>query len=175
MNEDKSSNVEEVVPPVPIEPLDTTPEEEQTPIEQPVFVPPQEPVTVSKGSNPLLLGLTIVVVFLLGLGIGFFGRPAVLQDVPIEVVVTVVPNENQAVAQADSSAATQPSEAPAAEAAQSEGTNGSAAMAEDHNNEGQAANSAPTPTIMDFVMSDARHIQGDDIAPITIIEFSDFN
>lgn len=34
--------------------------------------------------------------------------------------------------------------------------------------------SAPTPTIMDFVLSDARHFQGRDEAPVTMIEFSDF-
>lgn len=34
--------------------------------------------------------------------------------------------------------------------------------------------SAPTPTIMDFVLSDARHFQGSDDALVTMIEFSDF-
>ena len=37
-----------------------------------------------------------------------------------------------------------------------------------------ANNSRPTPTIMDFLLSDARHFQGDADAPVTIIEFSDF-
>ncbi len=36
-----------------------------------------------------------------------------------------------------------------------------------------AASNEP-PSIMDFVMSDARHIQGQADAPITIVEFSDF-
>jgi hypothetical protein len=35
-------------------------------------------------------------------------------------------------------------------------------------------NASPTPTIMDFLMSDARHIQGDAAAPVTLIEFADF-
>jgi protein-disulfide isomerase len=40
---------------------------------------------------------------------------------------------------------------------------------------GEAAAIQPaTPTIMEFVMSDARHMQGDVDAPVTIIEFSDF-
>jgi len=40
--------------------------------------------------------------------------------------------------------------------------------------EGNPEPSAPTPTIMDFVLSDARHFQGNDDAPVTMIEFSDF-
>ena len=32
----------------------------------------------------------------------------------------------------------------------------------------------PTPGLMDLVMADARHIQGDEGAPVTIVEFSDF-
>ena len=33
---------------------------------------------------------------------------------------------------------------------------------------------SPTPTIMDFVLSDARHFQGSNEAPVTVVEFSDF-
>jgi protein-disulfide isomerase len=40
--------------------------------------------------------------------------------------------------------------------------------------EGNPEPSAPTPTIMDFVLSDARHFQGSDDAPVTMVEFSDF-
>ena len=39
--------------------------------------------------------------------------------------------------------------------------------AANNNNNGQ-------PDIMDMVLSDARHVQGDANAPVTIIEFSDF-
>jgi protein-disulfide isomerase len=35
------------------------------------------------------------------------------------------------------------------------------------------APASPTPTIMDFVLSDARHFQGDSSAPVTLVEFSD--
>ena len=31
-----------------------------------------------------------------------------------------------------------------------------------------------TPTIMDFVLSDARHFQGSAGSPVTVVEFSDF-
>jgi protein-disulfide isomerase len=40
--------------------------------------------------------------------------------------------------------------------------------------EGNSEPSAPTPTMMDFVLSDARHFQGSDDASVTIVEFSDF-
>jgi protein-disulfide isomerase len=33
---------------------------------------------------------------------------------------------------------------------------------------------SPTPTLMEFVLADARHFQGDRAAPVTIVEFSDF-
>lgn len=37
-----------------------------------------------------------------------------------------------------------------------------------------ADSSADTPDLMTFLLSDARHSQGDADAPITLIEFSDF-
>ena len=37
-----------------------------------------------------------------------------------------------------------------------------------------AKNASPTPTIMDFVLADTRHYQGNTDAPITIVELSDF-
>ena len=40
--------------------------------------------------------------------------------------------------------------------------------------EDNPAPSAPTPTIMDFVLSDARHFQGNPNALVTLVEFSDF-
>jgi hypothetical protein len=108
----------------------------------------------ASGPNPLLLGLTLALVFILGLAIGFFGRPRLIKDLPIQVVVTVVPDQSQSVAPA----AAAPVEA----------------------NPGQeSANliepAGPTPTIMDFVLSDARHFQGSEAAKVTLVEFSDFN
>jgi protein-disulfide isomerase len=111
------------------------------------------------------------------LGIGFLGRPVIINDLPIEVVVTVVSNPaSEAVAQTNApnpttAAPAESAPAAAAPAASSpvegpESTSGTVP-------EGPAA-TGPTPTIMDFVLSDARHFQGDDNAPVTIIEFSDF-
>jgi protein-disulfide isomerase len=123
-----------------------------------------EPEPVKESSpqnlNPLWLGFTIALVFIVGLALGFFGRPVVIKDLPIEVVVTVVPGENQAVAQT----AIQASEADPAE---------SQANVQDSEASGEPGQ--PTPTIMDFVLSDARHFQGNEAANVTVIEFSDFN
>jgi protein-disulfide isomerase len=41
-------------------------------------------------------------------------------------------------------------------------------------NEAGNAQATPTPSIMEFLLSDARHFQGDSDAPLTLIEFSDF-
>ncbi len=112
-------------------------------------------------SSAVALGLVIAAAFILGLAIGFFGRPAFIQDLPIQVVVTMVPNEAETVAQANS------------QMTETESSTSSAANQDAAESNPNPA--GPTPTIMDFVLSDARHFQGDDSAPVTIIEFSDFN
>lgn len=142
---------------------------EEVPLQEPdpsrlEETPPPAPSGVG---SAVAVGLIIAVTFILGLAIGFFGRPALIQDLPIEVAVTVVPNQSEAIAQADSSSSH--SEATMSEETTTEE---SASQAEPDND---ADSAMPTPTIMDFVMSDARHIQGETAAPVTIIEFSDFN
>ncbi len=83
-------------------------------------------------------GIAMTLFFVVGLGLGFFGRPLLLENaysqVPItaEAMITSTPNPVSATVE------------------------------------------APTPTLMEYLMADARHIQGDLEAPITIIEFSDF-
>lgn len=126
------------------------PEVEKDP---PVFEIEETPQSTTNGSAAAL-GLIIAAAFLLGLALGFFGRPALIQDLPIQVVVTVVPNEPEAVQANNQMTETEQST--------SSTTN-------------QEVSTGPTPTIMDFVLSDARHFQGDNSAPVTIIEFSDFN
>jgi protein-disulfide isomerase len=37
-----------------------------------------------------------------------------------------------------------------------------------------ATDNQATPTIMEFVLSDARHVQGEAEAPVTVVESSDF-
>ena len=111
-----------------------------------------QPPAASPRFNLLFMGLTFLAALFLGAAIGYgFGRSQ--SDPPVQVVVTATPAE--AVAQAGDTPAQvtqQPAAAPAPETA-----------------DGQ-----PTPTIMDFVLSDARHFQGSTDAPITVVEFSDF-
>lgn len=132
---------------------------DQTPLPEPA--PPS-------ATNPLHVGFGLVITFALGLALGFLGRPTIIDDVPIQIVVTVVPdNSGPAVAQV-----------PAATEQETIGSAGPA-RAEEEDNPSAAtsateASAAATPTLMDFVMSDARHWQGDDVAPVVIVEFSDF-
>ncbi|MCB9078596.1 MAG: hypothetical protein H6631_13435 [Anaerolineaceae bacterium] len=119
---------------------------------------PATPPTVS----PVYFGTALAIAFAIGLFIGLTGRPLVIRDVPVQVVVTVVPNPNgEAVAQA-----------PAA-AAESAGGSGANQTAVDQSAQASADGTA-TPTLMEYVMSDARHIQGDANAPVTVVEYSDF-
>ena len=110
----------------------------------------------SGGVSPLsfVLGLiaTLVIGGIIGYGLGLVqaGRE------PAMVVVTATPNP-QAVAQIV------PSPTPLTQDDSATTTNADASN-----------NSPATPTIMDFLLSDARHFQGNADAPVTIIEFSDF-
>ncbi len=135
-------------------------------------VPPveQKPVAQPAQVNPMNIGFGLVAAFALGLLLGFFGRPTMIADVPIQVMVTVVP-DSQAIAQilsdnSQNTEAVEPEEA--AEAESPAELSAESAGAEGVNDAG------PTPTIMDFVMADARHWQGDEASPVTIVEFSDF-
>jgi hypothetical protein len=104
--------------------------------------------TIQKGSrfSLLFVRLTFVVALFLGMTLGYgLGRS---QSQPRDVVV-VTATPADAVAQANNNS-TPPSE------------------------QSDSAAGPPTPTIMDFVLSDARHFQGNDGSPVTVVEFSDF-
>ncbi len=110
--------------------------------------PPTSPPPPPSGSplrRWILLAGGIVVTLLVGLAIGLRVRP---QSAVVQVVVTAtLPADQQTVAQNQS--AVPP---PAA-----------------------SGNSpAPAADLMTFLLSDARHFQGDPNAPVTFIEFSDF-
>jgi len=129
----------------------------------------------SGGTNPLNIGFALVATFALGLALGFWGRPKIIADVPLQVVVTVVPNENgQAVAQTTAPITESSDTASESRPANSAGNNDQGAAPANETNLAQGTETQPTPTIMEFLLADARHIQGDDAAPVTIIEFSDF-
>lgn len=130
---------------------------------------PQEPSSIYHHQpatpppvSPVYFGTALAIAFAIGLFIGLTGRPLVIRDVPVQVVVTVIPNQNGAtVAQAPANAA---------ESAGDRGANQTTL-----NETAQApVDGTATPTLMEFVMSDARHIQGDPNAPITVVEYSDF-
>jgi hypothetical protein len=102
--------------------------------------------------SPLFVVLTFVCALFLGAAIGYgLGRSQ--SGPPVRIVVTATPGE--AVAQTDGTQA-RPTEEP------------------EPATEADSTAAAATPTIMDFVLSDARHFQGEAGAPITVVEFSDF-
>jgi hypothetical protein len=102
----------------------------------------------STGISPLSFVLALMATLVMGGIIGYgVGLSQVAQN-PAVVVVTATPDP-RAVAQANPL----PTPSPPAD---------------------NPNNLAPTPSIMDLVLADARHFQGEDDAPVTIIEFSDF-
>jgi protein-disulfide isomerase len=108
------------------------------------------------GVNLYILGFAMIASLVAGITIGLLiNRPTQ----SVQVVVTATPNPgSQPIAQANEQPSTQ---------------NNAAAASVDIGNDADAAG-PPTPTIMDFVLSDARHFQGSADAPVTLIEFSDF-
>ena len=116
-----------------------------------------------KGLNPLYVGVALVATLLIGAGIGFWLRPpATPPAATIEAAVTASPTVSnpQAVAPTAKADDAPPAASPGADVA------GPPPPASD--------NATPTPTIMDFLLADARHFQGESDAPVTMIEFSDF-
>ncbi|MCG3209680.1 MAG: hypothetical protein FOGNACKC_03307 [Anaerolineae bacterium] len=114
---------------------------------------PETQSVVLPGFGPLFVGLTFAVALFLGAAIGYgFGRSQ--SKPPVQVVVTATPAEVMA----------QTNSTPAPSAKQSSPPSSAS----------ESAAGAPTPTIMDFVLADARHFQGSANAPITMVEFSDF-
>lgn len=104
------------------------------------------------GLNLYILAFALFATLIAGVAIGLLvSRSVVVQDTAI--VVTATPDtDSQTVAQA----ALETSPSPTTQVEEKSNT------------------SPPTPTIMDFVLSDARHFQGSANAPITLVEFSDF-
>jgi protein-disulfide isomerase len=129
----------------------------------------------SSDASPVNWGFALVAAFALGLALGFFGRPGLIADVPVQVVVTVIPdNSSKAVAQTDSSPAGSTDNTSTSHPAAPMSETGDATAPEPAQDDAAAPDNQATPTIMEFVMSDARHVEGEADAPVTIVEFSDF-
>lgn len=124
----------------------------------------------AQGRSSLYWGLALVAVLIVGVAIGYlFSQSQTTPNAPVQVVVTATPNPtSQPVVQTNEQPPqAQANEQPTQPPAQSNppATAGS----------GDNTNTAPpTPTIMEFVLSDARHFQGNSDAPVTLVEFSDF-
>lgn len=104
--------------------------------------------------SPLYLGLALVAMWVIGAVGGYlFGLAQTGQSAPVQVVVTATPSSNS-----------QPIVQATQESTQADTSSTTAAD----------PNAPPTPTIMEFVLADARHIEGSPDAPVTMIEFSDF-
>jgi hypothetical protein len=112
--------------------------------------------------HTVYLGVVLALIFIVGLVLGFVGRPVVLEDPPIEVEVTAAP-------QAESQAAAEPDQAAMSVAAQTNADGTDLPITAD-----DASDSSSSSTVMDLVLANARHIEGDADAPVTFIEFSDF-
>lgn len=125
----------------------------------------KSPTPVQSDMSPgisIIYGLILAIIFVGGLALGFMGRPLVLEDQPVEVNITADPEvEGQAATHADQGGM--------ATATQSNNGNPDQPVAGD-----DAGASSSSPTIMDLVLADARHFEGDAAAPVTLIEFSDF-
>lgn len=118
--------------------------------------------TPSRPWGYLVAGMSVTLLAVaLGAVLGYLARPA-LDPVTIGTDAVKLREAPAAV-----SAPAQPNTVKEAES-QASSTGGSSAI------ESAPDASAPTPTIMDFVLTDARHFKGSPAAPVTIVEFSDF-
>jgi hypothetical protein len=127
---------------------------------------------------PLYMGLAFLGTLAVGLILGFLARPLIIPDQVevVEVVATAAISPVQSVAQANVASPDAENKAGDVASVTAAGTDAGAPSQAGDDQPQQATDAAavPTPTIMEFLMSDARHIQGAADAPVTIIEFSDF-
>lgn len=124
----------------------------------PVDDKPDQPQSYPWGYFIAGMGVALLAVAL-GAVLGYLARPA-LEPATGSVANLSLPAQGPVAVQAPPAQLDNPSEL---------GTQANAPVAADN-----PAPSAPTPTIMDFVLSDARHFQGNPNAPVTLVEFSDF-
>jgi outer membrane biosynthesis protein TonB len=142
----------------------------------------------AQGRRSLSWGVSLWVVLAVGVAIGYlFSQARITPGAPVQIVVTATPNPTEqpvaqtnqqpAQTQADQqSAQTQVDQQPTQTQADKQPTQPptqSNPPATDATTDSTGA-LPPTPTIMEFVLSNSRHFQGNADAPVTMIEFSDF-
>ena len=131
------------------------------------MIDPQQEPSPHAAWLPVYMGLAFLGVLAIGVILGFLARPYIMPDrvEVVEVVATSTMSDPEAIAQAESSRTESAAEGQTERETDSQADDAPGAADPD---------AAPTPTIMDFLMSDARHVLGQADAPVTIIEFSDF-
>ena len=103
----------------------------------------------------------IIIAIVIGMVVGFVGRPWLMPatSIIVEKVVTkdvvITATASEVIAEVPSPTAEEKEEA--TESPQPEATV-----------------PLPTPSVMDLVMVNTRHVLGEETAPVTIVEFSDF-
>ncbi len=129
----------------------------------------------ASGISPTYFGIALLITvlsFAAGMAVGFFVRPIVLGDKVevVEVLITATPAA-KSIAKADSPTAT-----PLSNSGDADNAAGTPAAENADSQSEEKADSANSgqPDIMDIILDDVRHFQGEADAPITIIEFSDF-
>ncbi|MEM7033347.1 MAG: hypothetical protein AAF629_27585 [Chloroflexota bacterium] len=141
-----------------------------------ISIPPPKP-SVHARLLPFYMLTAFLGTLAIGAIAGFVARPYILPDATklVKIVVTPAASTGQTAAQVDESTDTTDQSA----ASNTDTTDQSAASntdAEPEPAQADAANdgASPTPSIMDFLLADARHSIGAEDAPVVIIEFSDF-
>ena len=127
-------------------------------------VEPIEPVieseTIQLDLSPLI---TLVVGLALGFLAGFVGRPYLLAR-----------SQPAAITDTSGSAARSPAAATPASAAQSTAPTPAPASSSSTSTDDAASREATARRVMDMLIAQTRHFKGDPNAPVTMIEFSDF-
>lgn len=123
-----------------------------------------EPKTIQLDLSPLIM---LVVGLALGFLAGFMGRPYLMSQSQPSVALSQEGASVQAGTQAP--AAATPASTPQAAAPTSVPASSSNAATDD-----TAAREAAAQQLMDALIAQTRHFKGDADAPVTIIEFSDF-
>lgn len=123
-----------------------------------------EPETIQLDLGPLI---TLVVGLALGFLAGFVGRPYLMSQSQPSVALSQEDASVQARTQA-------PAAATPASAAQSAAPTSASASSSNAATDDTAAREAAAQQLMDALIAQTRHFKGDPDAPVTMIEFSDF-